>query len=96
MEILSGAYRECGQNEFAVTTAHEGIRLAPQSINGRVILASSLARGGWPGEARRVARQLLELDAGFSVAQYVARQPFRDPAVIERIAEELKSAGLPD
>lgn len=96
MEILSGAYRECGQNEFAVTTAQEGIRLAPKSVNGRVMLASSLVRGGWPDEARRVALQLSELDAGFSAAQYAARQPFRDPAVGERIAAELNSAGLPD
>jgi len=96
MEILSGAYRECGQSEFAVTTAQEGIRLAPKSGNGRVLLASALVRGGWPDEARRVARQLREIDAGFSVARYAARQPFRDPAVILRIAEELKTAGLPD
>jgi adenylate cyclase len=96
MEILSGAYRECGQSEFAVTTAQEGIRLAPKSGNGRVLLASALVRGGWPDEARRVARQLPEIDAGFSVARYAARQPFRNPAVILRIAEELKTAGLPD
>jgi tetratricopeptide (TPR) repeat protein len=96
MEILSGAYRECGQTEFAVTTAQEGIRLAPKSGNGRVLLASALVRGGWPDEARRVARQLPEIDAAFSVARYAARQPFRDPAVILRIAEELKTAGLPD
>lgn len=96
MEILSGAYRECGQNEFAVTTAQEGVRLAPKSVNGRVVLASALVRGGWPDEARRVARQILEIDAGFSVAQYAARQPFRDPSVIERVAEELKSAGMPN
>ena len=96
MEILSGAYRECGQNEFAVTTAQEGIRLAPKSGSVRLVLASSLVRGGWPDEARRVARQVPEIDAGFSVAQYAARQPFRDPAVIERIAADLRSAGLPD
>lgn len=96
MEILAGAYRECGQNEFAVTTAQESIRLAPKSVNGRVWLASSLVRGGWPDEARRVARQLPAIDADFSVAKFAARQPFRDPAVIERISADLKSAGLPD
>ncbi len=96
MEILSGAYRECGQHDFAVTTAQEGIRLAPKSVNGRALLASSLMRGGWPDEARRVARQLPEIDAGFSVAQFAARQPFRDPAVVERFAEDLRSAGLPN
>ncbi|MDH3286314.1 MAG: hypothetical protein OEP48_01105 [Betaproteobacteria bacterium] len=96
MEILSGVYRECGQNDFAATTAQEGLRLAPQSVSGRLLLISSLVRGGWPNEARRVARQLPEIDAGFSVAQYLARQPFRDPTVIERIAEDLKLAGLPD
>jgi hypothetical protein len=61
-----------------------------------MMLASSLVRGGWPDEARRVTRVVPEIDAGFSIAKYTARQPFRDVAVIERIAEDLKSAGLPD
>jgi hypothetical protein len=96
MEILSGAYRECDQYEFAVTTAQEGLRLAPKSVGGRLLLISSLVRGGWPDEARRVARQLPGIEADFSVAKFAARQPFRDPRVIERFSADLKSAGLPD
>ena len=96
MEILSGAYRECGQSDLAVTAAQESLRLAAKSVNGRVILATALVRGGWTDDARRIARQLTAIDPGFSVAGYAARQPFRDPAVIERIAGDLKTAGLPD
>jgi len=96
MEILSGAYRECGQSDLAVTAAQESLRLAAKSVNGRVILATALVRGGWTDDARRIARQVTAIDPSFSVAGYAARQPFRDPAVIERIADDLKTAGLPD
>ena len=95
LEILSGAYRECDQCDFAVTAAQESLRLAPKSVGSRLLLISALVRGGWPDEGQRVARHLPEVDSGFSIAQYAARQPFRDPAVIGRVADELRTAGLP-
>ncbi len=96
IEILAASYRESGQADFAVTAAQEGLRIAPQSINCRLILASALMRGGWSADAQRVAREVIGLEAGFSLARHAAREPYRDQAVLDRLIGELRSAGLPD
>jgi TolB-like protein len=96
IEILATAYRESGQPDFAVTAALEGLRIAPQSIGTRLILASALMRGGWPSDAQRVAREVVALEPGFSVERHAAQQPYRDQAALDRVVGELRSAGLPN
>jgi TolB-like protein len=96
MELLAACYRESGQVDFAVAAAHEGIRIAPQSVNARVVLASALQRGGWHVDAQRVAREVVGLQPDFSIARHAGQQPFRDQAVLDRIVGELRSAGLPE
>lgn len=96
LEILATAYRESDQVDFAVAAAHEGLRIVPQSINCRLVLASALMRGGWTADAQRVARDLASLEPHFSLARHAAQEPYRDAAVLERIIGELRSAGLPN
>ncbi|TFH46703.1 MAG: hypothetical protein E4H01_09505, partial [Lysobacterales bacterium] len=69
LEILAASYREAGEIGFAVTAAQEVLRLAPHSIQGRVILASSLVRAGWGAEAKRVGAEILTEDEGFSLSR---------------------------
>jgi len=95
IEILATSYRENGQVDFAVAAAHEGLRIAPQSVNCRLILASALARGNWKLEAERIAGEVLGLAPDFSLALHAAREPYRDQAVLDRVIGELRSAGLP-
>lgn len=95
MEILATAYRETGQTGFAVAAAREVMRLVPQTVNGRLILASSLVRGGWSAEARRIAREVPQPDPDFSLARYAEMQPYQEPQVLSRLVEELSTAGLP-
>lgn len=85
IEILAASYRESGQVDFAVAAAHEGLRIAPQSINCRLILASALMRGGWPADALRVPRDVARLESGFSLARHAAQAPYRDGAVLDRV-----------
>jgi adenylate cyclase len=95
IEILAAAYRESGQVDFAVTAAQEGLRIAPQSVNCRLILASALVRGGWLADARRVAGEVAGLAPDFSLARHAAQEPYLDQSVPDRIIGELRSAGLP-
>lgn len=95
MEILAAAYRESGQVDFAMAAAHEAIRIAPQSVNARLVLTSALERGGWRTYAQRVAREVVALQPGFSLDRHAGQQPYRDQAVLDRIIGELRSAGLP-
>jgi tetratricopeptide (TPR) repeat protein len=96
IEILATAYRESGQVDFAVTAAREGLRIAPQSTNTRLVLASALMRGGWTADAQRVAREIVELEPAFSLARHAAQEPYREQAVLDRVVDELRSAGLPN
>jgi len=96
IEILAASYRESDQLDFAVAAAQEGLRIAPQSINCRLILASALVRGGWPAEAERIVHEVVNLAPEFSLAQHAAREPYRDQAVLDRVMGELRSVGLPD
>lgn len=96
VEILAAAYREGGQMDFAVSAAQEGLRIAPQAVNCRLILASALVRGGWAADARRIAGEVAGLAPDFSLARHAAQEPYRDQAVLDRVIGELRSAGLPD
>ncbi len=95
IEILAASYREFGQVDFAVAAAQEGLRIAPQSINSRLILASVLMRGGWPADAERIAREVTSIAPEFSLSRHAAQEPYRDQAVLDRVLDELRSAGLP-
>lgn len=96
IEILAASYRESDQVDFAVTAAQEGLRIAPQAVNCRLILASALVRGGWLVDAGHVAREIASLAPGFSLARHAAQEPYRDPSVLERVIDELRTAGLPE
>jgi class 3 adenylate cyclase/tetratricopeptide (TPR) repeat protein len=95
LEILAAAYRDAGQIGFAISVAREALRIVPTSTNGRVLLVSALARGGSPAEARSVAREIVELDPGFSSTRCAQALPYRDREVVNRIADDLRSCGLP-
>jgi adenylate cyclase len=96
VEILAAAYREAGQSDFAIIAARDIMRVAPSSVNGRLVLASALVRCGWLADARRVGREVLMLDKDFSLSRYAEAQPYRDRAILDRIVEDLSKAGLPD
>ncbi len=94
LEILAASYREAGELGLAIVAAREVIRLAPQSVHARVILASALIRAGWDTEASRVASEILSLDEQFSTTAFRRQQVFREEAVVERLVSDLVEAGL--
>jgi adenylate cyclase len=95
VEILAAAYRDAGHHDLGVMAAREAIRIAPQSITARMILTSALVRGNWLADAKRVAGEVMALDSNFSLSQYLAA-PYRDAAVLDRLREDLRRAGLPE
>ena len=94
LEILAASYREAGEIGFAVAAASEVLRLAPGSVQGRVILASSLVRAGSLAEARRVGAEISSGDETFSISRFKELQVFRDESVVSRLIEDLRAAGL--
>jgi adenylate cyclase len=93
-EVLATAHYLSGRLEEAMTAAHEALALAPDSLDARVVLAASLVETGRLDAAREAGREILSIDPGFTLERFVASQPYRDPAALERLMDSLRLAGL--
>ena len=60
----------------------------------RAILASALGHLGEIDEARRIWRELKEINPKYSFNEHFARQPFKNEKDVRRIADGLAKAGL--
>ena len=94
MEILAAAYREFGRLDHAIAAAREAVRLTPNSIHGRLILASALVRAGHVEEGQRLAQDVRAREPKFDLKAYVNAQPYRDRATLQKIEDDLLRAGL--
>ena len=59
------------------------------------ILASALGHLGEIDEARRIWRELKEINPKYSFSEHFGRQPFKRQEDVRRVAEGLARAGLP-
>jgi TolB-like protein len=92
---LGLAYRMSDRLEEAVACLREAVKRDPY-LTGYVNLASVLGELGWLEEAREVAHIVLRQEPKFSIEAYTSGLSYRNPADIERIAEGLRAAGLPN
>jgi adenylate cyclase len=72
----------------------ERILLMPGTDFSRVLLASALGHLGDGDEARRIWKELKEINPKYSFSEHFARQPFKKEEDVGRIAEGLAKAGL--
>jgi class 3 adenylate cyclase/tetratricopeptide (TPR) repeat protein len=96
IDILAAAYRDCGDVELSILAAQESIQLNPQNNDARLILCSDYILAADQGEARRVADQVVGSDPAFSLSSYAKRQPYKNPAMLDRLITALSEAGLPN
>ena len=94
IHFLGSAYLVAGKYEAASALFKERIELSPKTDLSRAFLAVGLGHLGDAEEARRVWRELMEINPKYSFAEHVGRLPFRDPADVERLAEGLRKSGI--
>ena len=94
-EVLATAHYLCGRLEEAIATAHGALALAPDNVDARVVLAAAFVETGRLEAAQQAAQEILSIDPRLTLARFAASRPHRDPAVLKRIVESLRSAGLP-
>ncbi len=94
LHFLGIAHLLAGKYETAAALLRERILLVPGTDFSRVFLASALGYLGEVDEARRIWRELKEINPKYSFREHFSRQPFRQEDV-ERAAEGLAKAGLP-
>lgn len=88
------AHFNAGRYERAVRWIQDGTATGPDSFWAERVLVAAAVHAGAKDEARRYARSLLRKDANLTVT--IAREawPFR-PAFMQRVADGLASAGVP-
>jgi adenylate cyclase len=95
LHFLGMAYLLAGKYETAAALLRERILLVPGTDFSRVLLASALGHLGEVDKARRIWRELKEINPKYSFNEHFARQPFRREEDVQRVAEGLLKAGLP-
>jgi adenylate cyclase len=94
LHFLGMAYLLSGKYETAAALLKQRVLLVPRTDFSRALLASALGHLGEIEEARRVWKELEEINPNYAFADHVGRQPFRRVEDIERIADGLRKAGL--
>jgi adenylate cyclase len=96
LHFIGLGYLTAGNYETAAAHFRERILMTPETDLSRALLAASLGQLGQVDEARRIWRELKDINPDYSFAVHINRLPFRNPADAERIVAGLAKAGLPD
>ena len=97
MLLLAGiTYSNSGLPDKAIEVCRKAVAMEVNFIHGYSVLARAFAALGRDDEARSAAAEVLRINPDFSIKRIIASMPYRDPAVLERMAGNLRKAGLPD
>jgi adenylate cyclase len=94
LHFLGMAYLLAGKYETAATLFRERIVLVPRTDFSRAPLASALGHLGEVDEARRIWRELMEINPKYSFSEHFGRLPFQRQEDVQGIVDGLAKAGL--
>jgi TolB-like protein/Tfp pilus assembly protein PilF len=95
-EVLANAYYLSGRLEEAIEAIHSTLKLAPDSLDARLLLAASLVETDRMDAARQAVAAVLALEPGLTLASFERSQPYRDADVLARLLHSLRRAGIPE
>jgi adenylate cyclase len=93
---LGHAYFLAGRYEEAIAALKRVLNRNPNFWPAHVYLAASYVELGQEEEARAEAADLLKVHPNFSLQTGRQRLPYKDQAVLERLGESLRKAGIPE
>lgn len=94
--ILGTAYRNAGQLKLAVATLENTVKRFPAFISARVALTSCYVLMGKERKAKKEAREILRRDPAYTISRYTTPNLYRNKETMEKWAESLRKAGIPD
>jgi len=94
LHFLGTAYFVAGDYETAAALFRDRISISPTTDLSRAFLVSALGHLSHLDEARRIWRELKEINPGYSYLDHVGRLPFSDPSDAEKFTDGLRKAGL--
>jgi TolB-like protein/Tfp pilus assembly protein PilF len=96
LRALGNNYRLSGRLEEAVACYRESLKRETGYLAAYVNLASVLGELGWLDDAREATREVLRQEPNFSITAYTSGLSYRNPSDLQRIADGLRKAGLPE
>jgi adenylate cyclase len=96
VRIKGQAHYLMGHYEAAIKEFERVVERNPAAYGGRLWLAAAYAQVGRIGDAEWEAQEILALFPGFTLARMRQREPYKDPAHLDRYVENLRKAGLPE
>ncbi len=94
--VLGMAHRLMGQTGAAIDAFEAGIKREADYLALQVALASTLGEAGRQEMAKKPVSDILRINPGFSIKNYMEGLSYRDSAVLERFEDGLHKVGLPD
>jgi adenylate cyclase len=94
--LLGYAYYLGGLHAEALENLRAGVRRMPDWRPAHVWLATAAAGSGRDEEARRAAGEVLRLDPSFTIAKWLRLERLARQEDVDRVAEDLRKAGLPE
>ena len=92
--VLASAYHGAERYDEAMATAKDAIELDPNKIEPYLILAACAVVLGQTEEAQLAARKVRSVNPMFSLADFATAQPYKDRKDLNRLMDQLKTAGL--
>jgi tetratricopeptide (TPR) repeat protein len=91
---LSLAYRLTGRYEEAIAALKRGLTRNPDFLGFHLILADLHSELGREEEARAEVGEVLRINPDWSLEVWRQSVPLKDPAVVKRVLDNLRRAGL--
>jgi len=85
-----------GRDAEALENLRTGASRMPRFTPAHVWLAAAAARSGLDEEARRAAAEVVRLEPGFTIAKWLRLERMARQEHADRVAEDLRKAGLPE
>ena len=94
MHFLGTAHFVAGDHAAAAALFRERIAVNPSTDLSRAFLASALGHLNDMDEARRIWRELKDINPGYDPMAHMDRLPFKDPGDVARFVDGWRKAGL--
>ena len=94
--IKGQAYYLMGRYDAAIAEFERVVERNPEFPRGHLALAAAYAQVGRIEDAEWEAEESLTLLPDFTLARVRQREPYKDPAHLNRYIEGLRKAGLPE
>lgn len=78
----------------ALALLQTALDINPNYLNARLHLAAVCVRLGQQDDAEWEASEVVVVDPNFSLARWADSQPYKDPALLQDILDDLRQAGL--